>query len=78
MVHLSDMAGFPNVNLNGDINSMGFRWEKWLQSFELFVEGKGIVNPKQLKSLMLHHASRAVQGIFFSIEIPEPDEKMQI
>ena len=74
MVHLSDMAGFPNVNLNGDINSMGFRWEKWLQSFELFVEGKGIVNPKQLKSLMLHHASRAVQGIFFSIEIPEPDK----
>ena len=74
MVHLSDVAGFPNFNLNGDINSMGFRWKKWLQSFELFAKGKGVANPKQLKSLMLHHAGRAVQDIFFSIEIPEPDE----
>ena len=74
MVHLSDVAGFPHFNLNGDINSMGFRWKKWLQSFELFAEGKGVANPKELKSLMLHHAGRAVQDIFFSIEIPEPDE----
>jgi hypothetical protein len=48
--------------------------EKWLLSFELFADGKGVVNPKQLKSLMLHHAGRAVQDIFFSINIPDPDE----
>ena len=27
-----------------------------------------------MKSLRFHHAGRAVQDIFFSIEIPEPDE----
>ena len=53
---------------------MGFRWKKWLQSVELFAEGKGVVNPKQLKSLILHHTGRAVQNIFFSTKIPEPDE----
>ena len=50
-----------------DSSGIAARWERWLRSFELFVEGKGITNHNQKKALLLHTAGMSVQDIFFTL-----------
>ncbi|XP_033111381.1 uncharacterized protein LOC117112417 [Anneissia japonica] len=47
-----------------DVHASAEQWKKWLRSFELYATGKGVVNKKQKKALLLHCAGLAVQDIY--------------
>ena len=42
-INLSDFGQFDTTQ----VNSAGQRWQKWIMWFELYAEGKGVVDPAQ-------------------------------
>jgi archaeosine-15-forming tRNA-guanine transglycosylase len=72
---ISDVGGILKFDANGDINSMGPRWNRWKRGFELFALGKGVVDPEQKKSLLLHTAGISVQDIYFTLQIADHGEE---
>ena len=66
----ADMAqiDIPSVR-NFDPHDSKASWTKWVRSFELFAEGRGVTEAKQRKALMLHCAGTAVQDIFYTLEL---------
>ncbi|CAC5368428.1 unnamed protein product [Mytilus coruscus] len=49
---LTDVGGIPKFDANGEINSIGPRWNRWKRGFELFAVGKGVVEAEQKKALL--------------------------
>ena len=65
---------FVNFDCTGDPSNIGPRWERWLNSFEIFADSKGLIieegkdNHKQRRrALLLHSAGQAVQDIFITL-----------
>jgi hypothetical protein len=65
---LSDVALIPSFDVGNDINSMGQRWTRWLRSLNLYATRKGVVDPAQIKALLLHSAGMEVQDIYFTLQ----------
>ena len=66
-----DIGGFRPFNVNSDPNSVGSEWKRWLRSFQLYADGKGLIiepekddNIVQRRALLLHCAGSDVQDIF--------------
>ena len=68
-----DVPGVGYFNPHGDPAQIAQSWTRWLRSFELFAEGKGVKNPNQKRALLLHCTGQEVQDIFFAI--PDGDEE---
>ena len=45
----------------GNLNGISQRWKKWKRSFGLYLTGKGVMDNKQKRALLLHVASVDVQ-----------------
>lgn len=75
---MTDVGRIPSFTPNGDVNSVGIWWTKWVSSFTLFIVGKGIVNNEQKKALLLHTARIAVQDILFTLNFPDPGEEENV
>ena len=58
-----------------DQNSVAQRWDKWIQSFELFSIATGHKDDKQKRHLFLHTAETEVQDIFFTLTATGDDYK---
>ena len=58
----------PPLDVTGPAHVVSERWRKWKRSFKYMVEGKGISDKAQCKSLLLHTAGEAVQDIFDTLE----------
>lgn len=67
-----EIGGLNPFEISGERTSLGFRWAKWLRSFELYAGGKGVTNPEQKKALLLHCAGSEVQDLFFTLDCPNP------
>jgi len=65
---LSYVALIPSFDVGNDINSMGQRWTRWLRSLNLYATRKGVVDPAQIKALLLHSAGMEVQDIYFTLQ----------
>ena len=57
-----------------DPSSLGKRWKRWLTSFELFADGKGLIiqddkddNKQRRRALLLHLAGPDVQDVFLTL-----------
>ncbi len=48
-----EIGGLNPFEISGERTSLGFRWAKWLRSFELYAGGKGVTNPEQKKALLI-------------------------
>ena len=66
-----DIEGLLLFNVNSDPNSVGSEWKRWLRSFQLYTDGKGLIieperddNKVQRRALLLHCAGSDVQDIF--------------
>ena len=66
-----DIGGFRQFDVNSDPNSVGSEWKRWLRSFQLYADGKGLIiepekddNKVQRRELLLHCAGSDVQDIF--------------
>ena len=58
-------------DVNSDPSSVGSEWKRWLRSFQLYADGKGLIlvpdkedNKIQRRALLLHCAGPDVQDIF--------------
>lgn len=60
-------------DVSGDSASVGIRWEKWLNSFKLYVVAANIRNDSRKKALLLHLAGTEVQEIFFTLDETDDD-----
>lgn len=65
----------PKFECYSDPAALGLRWTRWLASFELFADGKGLillddVEPairQRRRAILLHHADANVQDIFSTL-----------
>ena len=72
----TDLGGISNFDIHGDPTSVGARWKKWKQSFELFVVGKGVQNAAQEKALLLHCGGPQLQDVNYTfLEAREPGKR---
>lgn len=69
-VRISELGGISPFEV-GDRSTLGFRWKRWIRSFELFAEGRGVTEAAQKKELLLHLAGMEVQDIVFTLECPD-------
>ena len=70
---VSDIAGITYFDVGTDRSTLGFRWTRWLRSFKLYADGKGIANNAQRKALLLHSAGLEVQDIFYTLNCPDQE-----
>lgn len=64
-----DTGGVRAFDVNSDSSSVGTEWKRWLRSFQLYADGKGLIidpdkddNKVQRQALLLHCAGPDVQG----------------
>lgn len=58
----------------GDTTGIAARWKRWLRAFDLYADGKGIMDKNQRKALLLHSAGLQVQDIFFTLTEEDGDD----
>lgn len=65
----------PKFDCYSDPATLGPRWTRWLNAFELFADGKGLIltddasdaTKQRRRALLLHHAGTDVQDIFSTL-----------
>ncbi|XP_076801019.1 uncharacterized protein LOC143445651 [Clavelina lepadiformis] len=62
-----DMRLLKVFDVKGDPHSLSQRWRKWTRSFNLYVNGVGVTDNVQKKSLLLHTAGEEVQELYYSL-----------
>ena len=41
-----EIGGVATFDCTGDGTSVGPKWKRWKTAFQLFIDGKGVANPK--------------------------------
>ncbi|XP_070550073.1 uncharacterized protein [Ptychodera flava] len=74
-INIGDVAGIKPFDPTGDPNSVGTRWKRWLKSFTMYADSKGLIieegkddNKQQRRALLLHSAGEEVQAIFETLD----------
>ncbi|KAJ8333769.1 hypothetical protein SKAU_G00410880 [Synaphobranchus kaupii] len=70
-----EKSGIQNFACFGEPATLGPRWTRWLMSFELYADGKGLILPnnatdavkQRRRALLLHLAGPDVQDIFSTL-----------
>ena len=65
----------PKFDCHSDPATLGPRWKRWLTSFELFADGKGLVitegtnaaTKQRRRAMLLHFAGPDVKEIFSTL-----------
>lgn len=65
----------PKFDCHSDPATLGPRWKRWLTSFELFTNGKGLIitegtnaaTKQRKRAMLLHFAGSDVQEIFSTL-----------
>ena len=69
---LSNIGCLAPFNTEGvDQHALSQAWKKWLRSFQIFLDARGVENDLQKKQLLLHSAGIQVQEIYFSLVTDE-------
>jgi hypothetical protein len=70
------MARFIDINCpskfdtHGDTTSLGTRWQKWRQGFDLYLVAAGIIDSGQKKALLLHCGGEDLRELYDTL--PQP------
>ena len=59
-----DSQCIKSFDVHGDEASVSQRWKRWIGSFRLFAEYKGITSAARKKAMLLYHAGEEVQEIW--------------
>lgn len=70
-----EKSGIPTFECYKDPATLGPRWTRWLTSFELYTDGKGLIITEDAtaavrqrrRALLLHYAGPDVQDIFSTL-----------
>ena len=70
-IKIGDLSSVKLFDLHGDPLSIGRHWQRWMKSFSLYSDSKGLIiqadkddNKVQRRALLLHSAGEDVQEIF--------------
>ena len=70
-VKIDDLSSIKPFDPHGDPSNVGRRWRRWLKSFCLYADSKGLIiqvdsadNKVKRRALLLHSAREEVQEIF--------------
>ncbi|PFX21225.1 Gag-Pro-Pol polyprotein [Stylophora pistillata] len=70
-IKIGDLTSVKPFDPHGEPSSVGRRWQRWLKSFSVYADSKGLLiqvdkadNKTQRRALFLHSASEAVQEVF--------------
>ena len=70
-INIDEFIRVKPFDVFGNQTSVGSRWQRWLKSFELFADSKGLIinessnaDMVQRRALPLHTAGEEVQKIF--------------
>ena len=69
-VKIDDLSNIKPFDSHGDPSNVGRRWRRWLKSFCLYADSKGLIiqadsaDKVQRRALLLHSAGENVQEIF--------------
>ena len=72
VVQCGDVA-MPNFDTM-NTSDLGCRWRKWVRGYKLLASGWGIVNPEQMRDLLLGLAGEEVQDIFDTLVVPDEED----
>ena len=69
-VNIPELVGIKPFDLTGDPTSVGSRWKRWMKSFTLYADSKGLIivagkedHKVQKRALLLHTAGEEVQKV---------------
>lgn len=71
MAKFVDIKCPSTFDTHGDPTSLGTRWKKWRQGFDLYIIAAGITDNNQTKALLLHCGGEDLRELFDTL--PEPD-----
>ncbi|XP_057299437.1 uncharacterized protein K02A2.6-like [Hydractinia symbiolongicarpus] len=71
MARAVDISCPPHFDTNGDVTSLGTRWKRWRNGFDLYLVAAGITDNTQKKALLLHCAGEDLRELFDTL--PEPE-----
>ena len=70
-IKIDDLSSVKPFDPHGDPSCVGRRWQRWMKSFSLYADSKGLIiqadkddNKVQRRALLLHSAGEDVQEIF--------------
>ena len=81
-VNIPELVGIKPFDPSGDPTTVGTRWKRWMKSFTLYADSKGLIivadkddNKVQRRALLLHTAGEEVQNIVETLpEVGEAKE----
>lgn len=81
MAKFIDITAPKPFNVHGDTTSLGTRWQKWRQGFDLYLVAAGITNAIQKKALLLHCGGEDLRELFSTLPDPinaEDDDYIKV
>ena len=72
MIECSSLKPFNMAD--GELSSLGQRWNRWKRSFDYFIVAKGVTDALQKQALLLHLAGPEVQDIFDTLPQAEGED----
>ena len=66
-IHIQSVSipPLPEFNPDSEVGeSLGARWNIWMEDFEMFILARGITDPKRKRALLLYQAGQRVREIF--------------
>lgn len=65
MSHPTNVPALENFDCDGDVCSVGVRWDKWKRAFSIYLEAAGIVDPSKKRATLLHMGG--LQEVYYNI-----------
>nr|CAI5846928.1 unnamed protein product [Callosobruchus analis] len=64
---MANLLPIQPFECEGEPTSVGVRWEKWLRSFEIYIDASNIEQPAKKRATLLHSAGSALQEIYYNL-----------
>lgn len=72
---MSNIQVLENFDCNGDVSSLGIRWEKWKRAFLIYLEASNIKKSVKKRACLLHTGGMGIQHIYYNLPGAHLDEQ---
>ncbi|XP_063931791.1 uncharacterized protein LOC135143781 [Zophobas morio] len=73
----ADKTGIKAFDPTGEESETAQKWDRWLRSFEIFLEASAIQNEKRKRALLLHHSGEGVQEVWYTLPESKREDEPQ-
>ena len=68
------IPSLENFDCDGDLSSVGLRWQKWKRALQIYLDAASIKKPAKRKAVLLHFGGIALQEIFYNLPGADVDD----